>query len=207
MIPKRMWFTMKIFFVFTLVVVFVVIFNVSFGAYSRETPCEAECDIGKIIRLQTIAASNSDYDQYLKYEISDAVLLYIEELFDNCSVSTYEEAGTVLRDNVNNIKKISVKAAADENCFEKVVVEFIDSEYEKYSPVGFPSEVRYPVLRITVGEGKGRNCQRIIWEQKCNTENIDSVEMYSLAESVFPKDVKIDIWIFRAVKKLIASFN
>ena len=86
-------------------------------------------------------------------------------------MNTYHNC--LLRDNVNNIKKISVKAAEDENCFDKVLVEFIDSEYEKY----------YPYLRLYLNSNVATYIYKKISVPKANG--------YSIYKNAFLKEMPI----------------
>lgn len=198
---------MKRFFAFTFIIVFIVLFNVSLGTYALGSfEKNSEDRSGKIIRLQTVASSDGDFDQFIKYELSDAILLYIVELFDFYKNLTYDKAVSLLCENVKSIKKLCEDTAIAEGCSDKIDVEFVFFQKDKYNSVNSIYKEKFPYLRIIIGEGKGQNCQRILWNEKSKAGFYEE-EKYSLADSVFPKNVKINIWIVNMMKKIISAMN
>lgn len=202
-----MWFTLKRIIVFTFSVAFIIMFNITSGAVTRKLPIDSVKYDGKIISLQTVASSNNDFDQYIKYEIANAVSVYVNELFCGCGDLTYESAVKLLHNEINNIKKLCVKTAEAEDYYENITAELLYPGENSYFSNGYLHEAKYPTLRIVIGDGEGMNCQKIIWEQT-NVSNKDIVcEEYTIASSVFPSDVKIDIWLVGAIKNLMSIFN
>ena len=191
---------MKRFFVFTFIILFTVLFNITIGAYYEKN------ENIKILRIQTVAASDSDFDQYIKYEISSAVDSYISKLFDLNSVSDISEAVEVVKNNIGKIRALCVEVARGEDCVDPIFVKLVGVEQKRYSSAQLLNDQIYPVLRIGIGEGLGHNCQKIIWSDGPTIEK-NVAEELTISGSVFPSEVKFDFWIVGMMKKIISSFE
>ncbi len=189
------------------------------------------CD--KLIFVQTIADSNNDYSQYIKYEVADTVCGYLNNMFEAYGVSDHSTAVNLLKNNISTIEVLCLKKMQDENCFSTVSVELVESGCKEIYPSSIVNTAeKFDYLRIKIGSGHGSNCKNVVWlaagvqdtvVENCMTEKEYVIEKehtidkeyaidkehviekeYVVSKSIFPPEVKIDIWIVGAIKKLIA---
>ncbi len=119
-----------------------------------------------VIRFHVIANSDSEEDQALKLAVRDRVLARAEEIYP--ANATLEEAQAALEGHLNLLAAAGREvveergydypvAAALEDCW------FPTKEYEGFAlPAG-----NYTALRVTIGEGKGRNWWCVAFPPLC----------------------------------------
>lgn len=119
-----------------------------------------------VIRFHVIANSDSEEDQALKLAVRDRVLARAEEIYP--ANATLEEAQAALEGHLNLLAAVGREvveergydypvAAALEDCW------FPTKEYEGFAlPAG-----NYTALRVTIGEGKGRNWWCVAFPPLC----------------------------------------
>lgn len=116
----------------------------------------------KVLRLHIIGASNSAEDQAVKLKVRDAVLAEAQPWLEG--VESAEAAAEVLSRHLPELARIGAEtagvattAALEENVW------FPTREYTDFAlPAG-----RYTALRITVGEGQGRNWWCVVFPPLC----------------------------------------
>ena len=127
---------------------------------------EAEELSDKMIRLHVIANSDSEEDQALKLAVRDAVLSYVTDKLE--SADDREEARAVLEENLDEIAALAEEVISEygytyEAAAEIGMEEYPTREYDTFSlPAG-----RYLSLRLTLGEGKGRNWWCVVFPPVC----------------------------------------
>ena len=121
---------------------------------------------GSVIRFHVIANSDSEADQALKLAVRDRVLEQAESLYPEGA--TLEEAQAALEGHLNLLAAAGREvveeqgydypvAAALEDCW------FPTKEYEGFAlPAG-----TYTALRVTIGEGQGRNWWCVAFPPLC----------------------------------------
>ena len=121
-------------------------------------PFEAECNeiSNEVFRIHILANSDSQADQSLKLKVRDEILAFSEGLFE--SADSKEEAENIVRENMDEIIAVAQKKVYDEGYRYKVNAEltnmyFTTRYYEQFT---MPSGM-YDALRVTIGEGEGKN--------------------------------------------------
>ena len=133
------------------------------------------------IRLHILAQSDSLHDQAIKLCVRDDIRAYSSSLLSGCS--SPDEAWQLLCAHQNQLLQTARKSA--ERCgfdgpvfMELGVFPFPDRTYgEELVPAG-----DYRAVRITLGEGKGRNWWCVVYPSLCLPETADidkPVEFYS----------------------------
>lgn len=133
------------------------------------------------IRLHILAQSDSLHDQAIKLCVRDDIRAYSTELLSGCS--SPDEAWQILCSHQNQLLQTARKSA--ERCgfdgpvsMELGVFPFPDRTYgEELVPAG-----DYRAVRITLGEGEGRNWWCVVYPSLCLPETADvdrPVEFYS----------------------------
>lgn len=146
-------------------------------------PFQAECaDISEeVFRLHILANSNSVTDQNLKLKVRDRVLECTENLFEKAD--SKEEAINIISDNLQYITNIAYNEVINNGYSYSVKAEitnmyFTTRYYENYT---LPSGM-YDALRITIGDGSGKNWWCVMYPSLC----ISTVEeQEQKAKSVF----------------------
>ncbi len=133
------------------------------------------------IRLHIVADSDSMIDQAIKLGVRDAVRECTSLWLAGCDDS--KEAWRILSDRQSELTEAAARCAAlygfdGPVCAELDVFPFPDRQYggELY-PAG-----EYRAVRITLGEGKGRNWWCVVYPSLCLPEEADTdapVEFYS----------------------------
>ena len=120
----------------------------------------------RIIRLHVIANSDSQEDQALKLAVRDRVLAQAETLYPpNASL---EEARAALEGNLNLLAAAGQAVVEEQGCPYPVTVQLTDcwfptKEYEGFAlPAG-----NYTALRVTIGEGRGKNWWCVAFPPLC----------------------------------------
>ncbi len=119
-----------------------------------------------LIRLHVVANSDSDEDQSLKLKVRDAVVEKLQETME--SFPTMEEAKQYLQEHLPELEAFvnqvirelgftdTAQVTLDQECFDM-------KAYETFSlPAGY-----YEALRITIGEGQGRNWWCVVFPSLC----------------------------------------
>lgn len=140
------------------------LFSVTYSILGLSSECESISE--KILRLHIIANSDSKEDQELKLKIRDKILLeYSEQLSVKNDI---EEAKNEI---IRNIDKIRLTAQNEvyKNGFDYKINAEITNMYfnpRRYNDITLPSGF-YNALRITIGEGKGKNWWCVMFPPIC----------------------------------------
>ena len=116
----------------------------------------------RVVRLHVIGASDSEEDQAVKLLVRDAVLDAAQPWLEG--VSSPEEAQAILVAHLTELAQIgsqvagvTVTASVEQDAW------FPTKEYQDFSlPAG-----RYTALKVTLGEGKGRNWWCVVFPPLC----------------------------------------
>ena len=133
----------------------------------------------KLIRLRVIAASDAPEEQTVKLRVRDAVLAYLGPKLE--AAGSAEEAQAILLKETENLRAAAETAAGG----RPVRVELRDERIptRRYGGVTLPAG-RYRALRITLGEGQGRNWWCIVFPPVC----LSAVEQEALRPVMSPED-------------------
>ena len=117
---------------------------------------------GQVVRLHVVGASDSAEDQAMKLRVRDAVLAHAAPLLEGAE--DREEALDILAAHLEElawagaeVSGTAVTAAVEEDVW------FPTKHYANFSlPAG-----RYTALKVTVGEGEGRNWWCVVYPSLC----------------------------------------
>ena len=140
---------------------------------------------GQMLRLHVVANSDSERDQALKLLVRDAVLTQAGQILDG--VSGRQNAERVLTPRLDELARSAEATLAAEGCGDAVTVSLTDQwfptkEYDGFSlPAG-----RYRALRVTIGEGEGRNWWCVVFPPLClgsvTEESVETAAGEALSE-------------------------
>lgn len=120
----------------------------------------------ELIRLHVVANSDSGEDQRIKLQVRDAVVESLRSAM--ADVADVEQAKAYLQENLPKIQRIANETLEALGCGETAVAslcrEAFDTRY--YDTFSLPAGV-YEALRITIGEGKGRNWWCVVFPTFC----------------------------------------
>ena len=120
----------------------------------------------QVLRLHVVANSDSDRDQALKLLVRDTVLAQASQILDG--VADRKDAEQALTPHLGELVRSAKEALAAEGCGDAVTVTLADQwfptkEYDGFSlPAG-----QYRALRVTIGEGQGRNWWCVVFPPLC----------------------------------------
>lgn len=136
---------------------------------------------GDLIRLHVVAASDSPGDQAVKLAVRDAVLSLAGEALDGASGP--EEAEELLRRRLPELARTASEISGGQARASLGQEYYPTREYETFSlPAG-----RYTSLRITLGEGGGRNWWCVVYPPLC----VQPVEEVRQTASLTEDDIKL----------------
>ena len=119
-----------------------------------------------LIRLHVVANSDSGEDQRIKLQVRDAVVESLRGAM--ADVADVEQAKAYLQENLPKIQKVANEPLRSLGCTEAAVVslcrEAFDTRY--YDTFSLPAGV-YEALRITIGEGAGKNWWCVVFPTFC----------------------------------------
>lgn len=120
----------------------------------------------ELIRLHIVANSDSEEDQNIKLRVRDVVVSSLSSAMQD--IGDVEAAKTYLQDNLPKITKL-VNGLLKEIGFDGEAVvtlckEAFDTRY--YDTFTLPAGV-YDALRITIGEGEGKNWWCVVFPTLC----------------------------------------
>ena len=134
----------------------------------------------ELIRLHVVGASDSEADQTIKLRIKDAVTEYLYAAM--ADISDVEQAKAYVRENLPKIQKAANDALVALGVEPTAVATFCREEFGKrvYDTFTLPSGV-YDSLRITIGEGEGKNWWCVVFPQLCMGTEAEFVETANMA--------------------------
>lgn len=120
----------------------------------------------ELIRLHVVANSDSDADQAIKLRIKDAIAESLQTEMAN--IGDIGQAKAYLQENLPKIEAIAngiLKAAGfEETAVATLAKEAFDTRY--YDTFTLPAGV-YEALRVTIGEGQGKNWWCVVFPTLC----------------------------------------
>lgn len=119
-----------------------------------------------VIRLHVVGASDSEEDQAVKLQVRDAVVSYVEEAMSH--VMTIEEAKAWLRENLTGIQAAANSVLSKLGLSDRAEVTLRSEAFPErhYDTFSLPSGV-YDALRVTIGEGQGKNWWCVVFPSLC----------------------------------------
>ncbi len=144
----------------------------SFSSFKSE--CENLNE--KVLRLHVIAHDDSEDEQSLKLKVRDAVLEYGEGIFTD--IHNKNDAKKISLENIENIKAVCEKTLRENESSHEVRVEVSEMFFNtrQYDSFTLPCGV-YDALKITIGEGQGKNWWCVMFPPMCLSACIDREEL------------------------------
>ena len=193
-------FVNKFLIVFFLILIFIFISAKSYSNIMFENISN------NFLRLHIVANTVSTEDQILKYNIRDAVLEYINPLFEN--IKDKESALNILTCHINEIQIIASNIAVSSG-FNYPITVSVGNFYfptKNYSKITLP-EGHYDALKIELGKADGQNWWCVMFPSLCLldtnhlsfsksadkvlNENLSSEEYSVISNVDSSKDIKI----------------
>ena len=140
----------------------------------------------RMLRLHVVANSDSDSDQARKLLVRDAVLAQATQILEG--VSDRREAESALIPHLDELARTGEDVLARTGRPEQVCVTLADQwfptkEYDGFSlPAG-----RYRALKVTIGEGKGRNWWCVVFPPLC-LASVAEESVETAAQGVLSQD-------------------
>ena len=127
----------------------------------------------KLIRLHVVAASDSAEDQAIKLCVRDAVLTRAQELLADA-----DDPQNALALGLDSLAEAAGQALADAGKCGTVQVRLGKELFptREYATFALPAGV-YESLRVTIGEGEGRNWWCVVFPSLCFTAAADDLEL------------------------------
>ena len=119
-----------------------------------------------LIRLHVVANSDSSEDQAVKLQVRDAIVSYLQPIAAKCS--NKEQAMAYIRENLDSLQNVANNALQILGQQTQAVVS-LDKEIfdtREYDTFSLPAGV-YESLRITIGEGQGKNWWCVVFPSLC----------------------------------------
>ena len=120
----------------------------------------------ELIRLHVVGASDSEEDQALKLRVRDAVVAHLRaEMVD---VTDVRQARAYLQEHLPQIEALADKVLHRAGCDDSVRVSLREEEFTTryYDTFTLPAGI-YQSLRITIGDGVGKNWWCVVFPTLC----------------------------------------
>ena len=119
-----------------------------------------------IVRLHVVANSDSEEDQALKLQVRDAVVTELQAVMEQ--IPNAEEAKLWIQDNLGELERFVNQFLADVGSVDTAKITFLQEEFDtrEYDTFSLPAGV-YESLRITIGEGEGKNWWCVVFPTLC----------------------------------------
>ena len=182
-------------------IIFGIIFSLLIGNINCFTKqCEA---VNKeVLRLHILANSDSNDDQELKLKVRDEILKLSS---GDLSADNLDESKILAVSNLETIKETAEKTIKENGYDYTVSVEFTEMFFDTrfYEDVTMPAG-KYDAVRVTIGEGKGKNWWCVLYPPLCVSPAIskDYDEITVCTETKFKAKFKI-FEIFETAKNYI----
>lgn len=131
----------------------------------------------ELIRLHVVANSNDAQDQAVKLRVRDAVTDYLMAALED--IADVELAKQYIQENLPKIQEIANETLESLGVDAGAVATFCREEFGKrvYDTFTLPAGI-YDSLRITIGEGEGKNWWCVVFPTLCfsaSAEEFDSI--------------------------------
>lgn len=119
-----------------------------------------------VIRLHVVGESDSKEDQQIKLQVRDAVLQKINSVMQQ--MPDMETAKAYLQENLSEIESICNQVLSSVGETAKAAVTMVQEKFptRHYDTFSLPAGV-YESLRITIGEGEGKNWWCVVFPRLC----------------------------------------
>ena len=129
----------------------------------------------ELIRLHVVAASDSEEDQAIKLQVRDAVIGSLQQAMSDAT--DMGQAKSYILDHLPQIEAAANAVLQELGSEDTAVVSFMEEAFSvrDYDTFSLPSGV-YESLRITIGEGEGKNWWCVVFPSLCFQASSSDVE-------------------------------
>lgn len=161
-----------------------------------------------ILRLHVVGASDSDADQALKLRVRDAVLHSLEEGLDD--LTDPEAAVEYVTAMLPKLESAANQVLAAAGSTDTAAVTLAREEFpeRRYDTFSLPAGV-YQALRVTIGEGEGRNWWCVVFPQLCvgatSEEFVETAQTAQLSDDLtgaLTGEYEIRFWLLDKLGEL-----
>ena len=120
----------------------------------------------ELVRFHVVAASDSAEDQAVKLQVRDAVISSLQAEMQN--MTDVQQAKAYLQESLPKIRDIANRTLAASGMDDQAEVSLCLEEFTTrvYDTFSLPAGI-YESLRITIGEGQGRNWWCVVFPSLC----------------------------------------
>ena len=128
-----------------------------------------------LIRLHVVANSDSDRDQAVKLQVRDAVIGQLQPVMEE--LSDAETAKAYLTEHLEELEELANRVLEELGGADRAKVTLQKEAFDtrKYDTFTLPAGV-YESLRITIGQGRGRNWWCVVFPTLCAGATGDGFE-------------------------------
>ncbi len=129
----------------------------------------------ELIRLHVVANSDSREDQALKLRVRDAVTESLRSSMED--IMDVEQAKVYIRENLSKIQQVANQVLWEAGEPGSAQVSFRQEEFDTrhYETFSLPAGV-YESLRITIGDGEGKNWWCVVFPTLCIPATTDGFQ-------------------------------
>ena len=141
----------------------------------------------ELVRLHVVAASDSAEDQQLKLRVKDAVVESLRTEMEN--LTDAEEAKAYLRENLPKIENLANRILRESGSTDMASATLALETFSTrvYDTFSLPAGI-YEALRITIGEGNGKNWWCVVFPALCLPATTEGFEEAASCAG-FPEDL------------------
>ena len=129
----------------------------------------------ELIRLHVVGASDSMEDQTIKLQVRDAIIVSLQQALEDAT--DIEQAKSYILDHLPQIEAAANAVLQELGSEDIAVVSFMEEAFpiRDYDTFSLPSGV-YNSLRITIGDGNGKNWWCVVFPSLCFQASSTGVE-------------------------------
>lgn len=140
-----------------------------------------------LIRFHVIANSDNEEDQNLKLKVKNKVIDYLYPYLN--SSESLDESREIMKDKMEEVKKLSEEVIKDNNHDYNVQVELSRENFpdKSYGNITLP-QGNYEAFRIIIGSGQGRNWWCVMFPPLCFVDESKAEVEYDKTENKINSD-------------------
>ena len=129
----------------------------------------------ELIRMHVVAASDSSEDQSIKLQVRDAIIVSLQQAMEDAT--DIAQAKLYILEHLPQIEAAANAVLQELGSEDIAVVSFMEEAFpvREYDTFSLPSGV-YESLRITIGEGEGKNWWCVVFPSLCFQASSTDVE-------------------------------
>jgi stage II sporulation protein R len=129
----------------------------------------------ELIRLHVVGSSDSMEDQAIKLQVRDAIIVSLHQALEDAT--DIEQAKSYILDHLPQIEAAANAVLQELGSEDIAVVSFMEEAFpvRDYDTFSLPSGV-YNSLRITIGDGNGKNWWCVVFPSLCFQASSTGVE-------------------------------